>query len=305
MPTSKTRVARLDVPDDGQSRLAAAPAAGQQQVAVAAELEDVDRPLGEREHADQVVVGRAIEEHLLVPGDRHQRGPGAGRQRHHGAGLACGARTARWSDPRGMAGAPGRLAHARTGSSLNSNFGFALTIATLPEFSSAPPSIHLRITVNLGVGDLRRLGGHLRLFCVGDDQEQRAVLGVARLDHLARAAPLHAVAVVVEVEAALRLSGLWQRPASAAEDPAHVVLEGHLLLGRHRRRRPTGAGRHDDEQARQDERRAVCIELRSHGWRFFIVRDAVIDRLSMADTHLEDSERSPILEKLVARLMNQ
>ena len=79
--------ALLDVPGDRQPRLAAAPAAGQEQVAVAAELQDVDQPLGERQDADQVVVGRPVEQHLLVPGDRDQRRPGARRHRHDGAGL--------------------------------------------------------------------------------------------------------------------------------------------------------------------------------------------------------------------------
>ena len=74
-------LAGLDVEGDRQPRLPAAAAAGQQQVAVAAELEHVDRPLGERKHADQVVIGRPVEQHLLVPADGDERGPGA---RGHG-----------------------------------------------------------------------------------------------------------------------------------------------------------------------------------------------------------------------------
>ena len=74
-------LAGLDVPDDRQARLAAAAAAGEEQVAVAAELQDVDRPLGERQDADQAVRVGVVEQHLLLPADGDERGPGAGGQR--------------------------------------------------------------------------------------------------------------------------------------------------------------------------------------------------------------------------------
>ena len=60
LPTSKTPLAGLHVPDDHAARLAAAAAAGQQQAAVAGELEDVDRPLGERQDADQMAGRRVL-----------------------------------------------------------------------------------------------------------------------------------------------------------------------------------------------------------------------------------------------------
>ncbi len=86
--------------------------------------------------------------------------------------------------------------------------------------------------LDLGVGDLGRVGRHLGLFLVRDHQEERAVVGIARLDHLARAAPLHGRAVVVEVQAPLLLVGVVARAATAAEDGRHVVLVGDLRLGR-------------------------------------------------------------------------
>ncbi len=57
-----------------------------------------------------------------------------------------------------MAGVPDGLP-SDAGSSLNSNFGFALATATLPEFSSAPPAIHLRITSISASGIFDDLGG--------------------------------------------------------------------------------------------------------------------------------------------------
>ena len=149
----------LDVPGDRDSRLTATAAAGQQQVAVAAELEDMDRALGEGQHADQVAVGRPVKKHLLVPADRDQRCPRARRPW----------RRRRWAWPgderlgrrfSGMAGVPAGLPSA-AGSSLNSNFGLALAVSTLPEFSSAPPSIHLRMSSISASGILGELGGIL------------------------------------------------------------------------------------------------------------------------------------------------
>src|SRR4051794_23919606 len=60
----------------------------------------------------------------------------------------------------GIAGLPAGLPRAE-GSSLNSNFGFAFTAAVDPEFSSAPPSIHLRISSISASGILAELGGIL------------------------------------------------------------------------------------------------------------------------------------------------
>ena len=111
----------------------------------------------------------------------------------------------------GMAGVPAGLPK-RDGSSLNSNLGLALTTALLPEFSSAPPSIHLRISSISASGILGELGGILGSSLCEINQEERAALGVARLDHLARAAPLHGRAVIVEVQPPFCLSGLWHDP---------------------------------------------------------------------------------------------
>src|SRR5208337_2975150 len=76
-------LAGLDVERDGQSQLSAAAAAHEQQVAVATETEYVNRPLGEGKHTDKVVIGRPVEQHLLVPAHGHERGPGAGGHGHN------------------------------------------------------------------------------------------------------------------------------------------------------------------------------------------------------------------------------
>ena len=217
-------LARLHVEGDGQARLPAAAAAGQQQVAVAAELEHVDRALGERQDADQVVVGRPVEQHLLVPADRPPAGPRGWRP------------SPRWR-PAWPAATNGSvdevLGHRRRARRLAQRRRVELELElrlglrpppSLPEFSSAPPSIHLRISVDLGVGDLGRVGRHLRLFLVRDHAQERAAVGIARLDDLARAAALHRRAVVVEVQAPLLLVGVVAGAAPAAEDRRDVVL---------------------------------------------------------------------------------
>ena len=43
--------------------------------------EDVRNAFGERQDAEQLAAVGVVERDLLLPGDRHQRRPGAGRQR--------------------------------------------------------------------------------------------------------------------------------------------------------------------------------------------------------------------------------
>ena len=102
-------LAGLHVERDGQARLPAAAAADQQQIAVAAEPEHVDRALGEGQHADEVVVGRPVEQHLLVSADGHQGAQGLAAMATTALGLACGTNGSvdRFS---GMAGVPAGLA---------------------------------------------------------------------------------------------------------------------------------------------------------------------------------------------------
>src|SRR4051812_10110124 len=53
----------------------------QQDARVAAELQHVDRPLGERQHAEQFQRVGVVQQDLLLPADRQQRRPRAGRHR--------------------------------------------------------------------------------------------------------------------------------------------------------------------------------------------------------------------------------
>ena len=255
----------LDVPGDRDPGLAAAAAAGQQQVAVAAELEDVDRPFGKRQHADQVVIGRPVEQHLLVPGDRDQRRPGARRHRHDRAGLGLG-------DERlgrqvlGHRRRARRLAQ-RGGVELELELRLGLGRRHAAGVLERTPFDPLADQLDLGVGDLGRVGRHLGLFLVRDHQEERAVVGIARLDHLARAASLHRRAVVVEVQAPLLLVGVVARAAAAAKDGRHVVLVGDLRLGRvggeaDRQRRP----RHENTSAESTANASFDRMVRSLFW---------------------------------------
>ena len=95
-----------------------------------------------------------------MPGHRDERRPWARRHRHDRARLAPPATNGSVVRFSGIAGVPAGLP-SDAGSSLNSNLGFVLATALLPEFSSAPPSIHLRITSISASGILGEFGGIL------------------------------------------------------------------------------------------------------------------------------------------------
>ena len=87
-----------------------------------------------------------------------------------------------------MAGGPTGLPMLE-GSSLNSNFGLAFIATTLPEVSGAPASIQALMIASSASGILGDFGGIFgSSACVTSLPEVRPV-EVARLDHLARAAP--------------------------------------------------------------------------------------------------------------------
>ena len=76
----------------------------------------------------------------------------------------------------------------------------------------------------VGVGNLRAIGGHGRLFLVGDDEVEAAIIGVAGLDDGARAAAGHGAAKGVERQAAFLLVVVMAGVALGLEDRQDVVL---------------------------------------------------------------------------------
>ena len=83
------------------------------------------------------IVGRPVEYDLLVPGDRHQGRPRAGRHRHARRLASPGGRTARSRAPRASRAGPPACPCA-DGSSLNSNFGLALAGCDAPRGLERP-----------------------------------------------------------------------------------------------------------------------------------------------------------------------
>ena len=80
-------LAGLHVPNDDLTRLPAAPAAGEQQPAIAAEFEHMRRAVIERQYAEQLKRVAVVEQHLLLPANSDQRRPRAGGQSDHRVGL--------------------------------------------------------------------------------------------------------------------------------------------------------------------------------------------------------------------------
>ena len=156
-------LAGLDVPDDDLARLAAAAAAGEQQAAVAAELQDVgSSPRGTAGRRGGRSVSRVVEQDLLLPGDGDERGPRAGASATIAVGRALTTTGSVGRVPRASAAGPAGLPIAE-GSSLNSTFGLALTATTLPAVSRAPASIHFLITSSSASGSFGAFGRHERL----------------------------------------------------------------------------------------------------------------------------------------------
>ncbi len=176
-----------------------------------------------------MAVGRAVEQHLPVPAHGDQGGPRAGCHGHNRTG-------------------PG-LGNERFGRQV---FGHGRNTGRLPQGRRVKLEFKLRLGldrsggarglectaldpfadhIDLGVGNLGRAGRHLGLFLVGNHAQERAALGVARLDDLARSASLQRRPIAIEVQPSLGLVGVVAGAAATAEDPRHVIRVGDLLLG--------------------------------------------------------------------------
>ena len=108
---------------DDLARLAAAAAAGQEQAAVAAELQHVRHAFRERQHAEQLQRVGVVEQHLLLPADGDQRRPRVAGQGGHGVGPGGRTTGSSRSVFGGIGGGPAGLP-ATTDVSPISTFGF-------------------------------------------------------------------------------------------------------------------------------------------------------------------------------------
>ncbi len=286
-------LAGLDVERDGQSRLAAPAAANQQQVAVAAEAERVDRPLGERQYADEMIVGRSVEQHLPVPADRHQRRPRARGHGHNGSRPRLGNERL-GGQILGHGRSAGRLAQGR-GIELELELGLGLDRGRgargLERTTLDPLADHF----DLGVGNLGRVGRHLGLFLVADHAQERAAFRIPRLDDLARSAALQGGSVVVKIQPSLGLVRIVASSAAAAEDSHDMIcvsdLSFSLALASSARRAATSGS--------PQRKRASPISLGCMGWSCSgewprqwpgnaVVSRWLMARCQMADGRLED-----------------
>ena len=253
--------AAFHVPDHDPAALGPDAAAGDHEAASAAEADHVRPALRERKHACEFKRVGAVEQDLLLAAYGDQRRPRARRER--GAGVdgrgvhqgferqACGQR--RHGRPLRRRGRHGDL--DLLGSDGHAPLGLEHTAV-----DPVPEHLPLRL------GDRRRIGGHRRLVVVVGDAKEIAGRGVARRDHLARAAAPHDRSVARDIEAAGLLVGVVAAAAPLPEHGQGIVDERDLLLGRRRQR---GDQRHracdDDQRARHAGEGSAGVKQHGHG----------------------------------------
>ena len=113
--------------------------------------------------------------------------------------------------PSGIAGVPDGLP-SEAGSSLNSNFGLALAEATLPVFSRAPPSIHLRMISISESGILAEAGGILGSSWCVTTRRSLLLSGSPGSTTLPEPPPCIVPPKLSRFRPPFCLSGLWQEP---------------------------------------------------------------------------------------------
>ena len=236
-PTSVTRLPVVTSKSDDLAGLGAHAAAGEQELAVAAELERRRRSLGERQDAEQFERLRCCRAATCFCPPTATSGA---------QGLAASAvtrrpgrsRDDRLDRQRPRASAAGRRACRLTVTTARFDLRLVRSRPSAADVSSAPPAIHL---------DRRRAPcrGSCRPWAACSARSAQAMtlksmraVGVAGLDHLAAAAAGDGAGVGGEVEAALLLVGVVAVEAGVAEDRQDVVLVGDLgrCARRHRRR---------------------------------------------------------------------
>ena len=185
-PTWESRLPRADIIDRRQPARCRLAAAGQQQLAGAAEAERVGNALGKRQHAGQFGGIGIVEDDLPLPGDGHQRRPGTGCQRRDRG------RTRRVDDrlaedalghdrrsfrPRGAGGH--RQVHRRL-----LDLGLRAGVLQGPAGDPLPEGFDL-----VG-GELVAVGRHVRLVLVRDQAKEVGAVRIAGRDRLAAGAAL-------------------------------------------------------------------------------------------------------------------
>ena len=178
-------LARRDVPDGHEARVAAAPAAGEKEFAVSTEFEIAQRALGKRQHAEKFKISRVVEHDLARTGEGDDGSPRAAGDRAE----RCAVRGADKGFEGKRAGHRRRaLGFADRGAlegEIDGRFvgceGFA--VHPLQQTACDP----LADGADLFVGEFR-LRRHGRIFGVGDGLEKLAAVGISGVEGGATAA---------------------------------------------------------------------------------------------------------------------
>ena len=257
--------AGLHVPDGHAAALPSHAPAGDHQAPAAAEPHHVGTAFGEGEHTREVERVGAEEKHLLLAAGRHERRPGARRQRR--AGIRGGG-----TDGRLEREPPGQRRHRRPHAGrrcprhlhlLRRHGDAALGL----EHAAVDPGLEHR---PLRLRDRRRVGGHLRLVVVVGNAKESAPRRVARRDHLARAAAPHDAGEARDIEPGGLLVGVVARTAPLPEHGERVVNERDRVLpmgrrdGHEEQACPAAAAATQPAGKEHQDRFSCRLETRTH-----------------------------------------
>ncbi|TXT34179.1 MAG: hypothetical protein FD138_1721 [Planctomycetota bacterium] len=200
----------------------------EQQLAVAAELQDVGNPFRERQYADQLQVIGVVKQDTLMPRDRDERSPRAGRERRH----RMRSLRRRQLHRRQL------LRHRRRTFRLTGRDRCQIEIHFASRILRRADRCLRRAKFNpffddrdVRVRNLRRLRRHERLFDVSDRLVQPAGIGTSRRDRLAAAAAGDQRLIRHHVEVRRRLVRIVAVAAMLPQNRRDVVLVGDNVLG--------------------------------------------------------------------------
>ena len=240
--------ARLDFPNHDLARLPATPAAGEDELAVAAEADDRRKALGEGEHAERFERLGVEKDDLLLPAERHQWRPRARAERGERI------RFCRVDD-----GIEREFArHRRRAFGTRQRDDGDLHVVRRDRDGLAAGGFEklavdpLAHDGDFAVGKFVALRRHLRILRLHYALEEQAAAAVAGPEHLAVFATLQRALVSREIEPGLFFVGVVAVQAGVAENGEDVVavvgFVGRLGAGGKRERREKKS-RHPERSA--------------------------------------------------------
>ena len=222
-------LAALDIPEHHPARLGTVTTGGEQELARPGELHLRRLAFGEGENANQVEVGRVVEEHLLLPRHGEQRRPGTGGKPVDGVAARGVERRLDGEFPRhrrralrfaGRGDFQGEINRGPRG-------GNGLGTRCLEQPARDPFLEHRQFLL----WKRRLVRWHVRLLGMRQHLDELAGIGIARHEEHAGATALERCGVSSEIEVAFLLVRVVTLGAMRLNQRQDVIRVGDLLLG--------------------------------------------------------------------------